>query len=200
MPNFDLYAKALNEKALKTEDNEHMSSHLDIFVKHIKTEYATTLGKINNLTSNEEITFDLLWAILVPRTILYTTCRFTGEQQAVRLKHAERDTLRNGVRAWVIHVEYVEYNEEFHAEEAIRKTPKFGFTTSASLSIPIFAGAAKITSLPHYPIKYCPQADDLMGKLVARGRKWCALQGAHHLRYFKGTCVNRHLEKVYVCP
>lgn len=197
LPDFKVYATALRMKENKTEDDKSMSSHLDFFLDYMRTEHASTLSIISNLLAHNEITFDLLWAVLVPRTIIYTKCRITGEPRAVRLTHAERGTTCNGVPCWDVEGEYVEYNERCHDEKAAGNTPRFGFANSTSLSILIFDGAAKIASLPHYPITYHPQVDQLKVLLVERGRKWCALQGVHHM-HFKGMGVNRYSGKYNV--
>lgn len=107
-----------------------------------------------------------------------------------------RDILQ-GMPCWDFEAEYVEYNENYHMEHSDPDVPKFGLARSPTLSIPIFYGTAKISSLPHYPIKYHPQVDGIKARLIERGRKWCALQGVHH-KYFKGTGVDQNSVKYNV--
>lgn len=198
MPAFKSYASALHGKENKSEDDERMSSHLDFFLNYMQTEHATMLRTITGHTDRHEIIFDLLWAILVPRTIIYSACPVTGVSRAVRLKHAKRMTI-DRERCWAIEGEYVEYNEKCHAEKATRKQPKFGISRLTHLFIMEFDGVAKITSLPHYPIRYHSQVEQRKEELVERGRKWATLQGAH-LMHFKGTGMKNRSEKVFVCP
>lgn len=197
LPEFEAYATALRVKGDKTENDETMSSHLDFFLDYIRTEHASTLDTLSNLLAHDEITFDLLWALLVPRIVFLTLSPITGEWRAVRLLHAERGTLCSGIPCWDFEAEYVEYNEDYHMEHSAPDVPKFGLERSPTLSIPIFDGAAKISSLPHYPMKYHLQVDGIKARLIERGRKWCALQGVHH-KYFKGAGVDQNSVKYNV--
>lgn len=196
LPEFDEYAARLREKDAKTEDEEVMSSHLDFFLDYIRLDNAKNLETINNLLAHDEITFDLLWVILVPRTTIYTRCIVTEEPRAFTMTHAERGT-SNGIPCWDIEGEYVEYNAKRHAEKAAPGTPKFGLATFKPVQIMIFEGAVKISSLPHYPLKFHPHAENLRTLLVERGKKWCSMQGVQH-KHFKGMGFNRYTGKYSV--
>lgn len=54
-------------------------------MEFIHKEYKRTLYRIKNLTSHGEITADLLYAIMVPRTVLLTKCPISGEPRALQL-------------------------------------------------------------------------------------------------------------------
>lgn len=197
---FKLYATALHRKEDKTEDDNLMSSHLDFFLDYIRSKGPLTFDNLCNHLKHGEITFDLIGTILVPRTIIYAKCSITEAPRALRLKQAKRSRSDDGEPYWEIEAEYVESNERCYAANTTRKTPKFGLSISSEkLVILKFYGAAKIASLPSYPIKYHPQADQLMSKLVERGRKWCELEGVHH-RHLKGTGINVRSENVFVSP
>ena len=61
-----------------------------VLLDYFRKDYRATLAKIANLTSHGEITFELLYAILIPRTILITECPVTGEPRALQLLSATR--------------------------------------------------------------------------------------------------------------
>ncbi|OCH84460.1 P-loop containing nucleoside triphosphate hydrolase protein [Obba rivulosa] len=66
-------------------------AHLDHLLDYLTATHARTLETLSSLLAHAEITFDLLWAIFIPRkTILYTLCPASGEPRAVRLLNAER--------------------------------------------------------------------------------------------------------------
>ncbi len=46
--------------------------HLAFLVDFINTEHASTLKEVKSLLANGEISFDLAWALFVPRTVMYT--------------------------------------------------------------------------------------------------------------------------------
>jgi hypothetical protein len=79
-------------------------------------------------------------------------------------------------------VEYVDYNVDAD-DDGAPSGPRFGLASLPGLEIPSFKGAAKISSLPVYPVKYYRGWDDLKKRIIERGRKWVALQGVHHRHY-----------------
>ncbi|TDL27684.1 P-loop containing nucleoside triphosphate hydrolase protein [Rickenella mellea] len=180
-------------------------AHVSFLIDFLRTENAATLEELNSLITHDEITFDLLWALLVPRTILYTPCPITGEPRFVRLTHSEQCTRGQGMTFWRLDVEYVEYNggcgsgassPSFSANDQLGLAnsfnglggsggagPMFGLAVLPSLEIPAFKGAAKIASLPVYPKKWCHGVEELERRLIERGRRWAELDGVHHMHY-----------------
>lgn len=182
-------------------------AHLAHLTSFVASEHAATIDEVNALLAHDEITFALLWAILLPRTVLYTRCAVTGAPRAVRLVHAEQCS-RGQATFWRVDAEYVEYNVEAFAERdgggsaELAVAPPFGLANLASLEIPSFKGAAKITSLPVYPVKWYRGWESLRSRLVERGRKWVGLQGVHH-RHYNATGYHykdMKFVKLNVCP
>lgn len=66
-------------------------SALTTLLDWLHANYHSTLANIAGLVAHGEITFDLLYGILVPRTILFTRDGATGEPRCVRLLSARRD-------------------------------------------------------------------------------------------------------------
>lgn len=118
---------------------------------------------------------------MLPRTVLYTRCAITGAPRAVKLVHAEQCNRGQAVY-WRLDVEYVDYNVDAD-DDGAPSGPRFGLASLPGLEIPSFKGAAKISSLPVYPVKYYRGWDDLKKRIIERGRKWVALQGVHHRHY-----------------
>ena len=69
---------------------------VDVLIDYFRKEYRRTVASIENITSYGEITFDRLYAILVPRTILVTMNPVTKEPQALQLALANRIILGSG--------------------------------------------------------------------------------------------------------
>lgn len=185
--------------------------HLSHLVGWLATEYADTLDSLASLIAHDEITFDLMWALYIPRkTILYMTCPTTGEPRAVRLAYVEKyqkselggpsgvpvsfdpglaavlDTAGQNDYAkffWRLSVEYLE--TDVSAKEA-----RFGYAhLFGVIDVPGFSGTKKIKSLGVYPMPYYagpggPEA--LRTSLVERGRRWSAIAGGVHHLYYKG--------------
>jgi hypothetical protein len=54
--------------------NAICKEHLDLLIEHIKTTYALTTHSLFLLWESKEITYNLLWALFKPGTLVYTTC------------------------------------------------------------------------------------------------------------------------------
>lgn len=176
---------ASTDDTMSTDDDSTVAiEHLDFLIEFIKTEHDKQLEEINALLSHGEITFDLAWALFVPRTILYTACPVSGSPRAVRLIQAEKSSRPGGPgglqQFWRLDVEYMDYRPNAKGSD------QFGLANLANLEIPKFNGAMKITSLPSYPLRFYPGVEELTSRLVSRGKKWCTLQGVHH-KYYDGT-------------
>ncbi|KAH9922160.1 P-loop containing nucleoside triphosphate hydrolase protein [Amylocystis lapponica] len=225
IPELDAYAAEL-EASLPSEPADSVlhtkHAHLQHLLTYLRTTHATSLAALASLLSHDEITFELLWALFVPRkTILYILCPITGEPRAVRLVHAEWcQKVRNpgipmsaaddttgvfvgvGVVSqddqqmlWRLVVEYIEADVGAPAA-----SPAFGYARLGALDIPSFAGARKISSLPAYPIAYYPGPggpEGLKERLAERGRKWVGIAGGMHHMAYRGMAF-RWKERLYI--
>jgi hypothetical protein len=85
MHDFQRYLDDLEKKPLRGYSDALIIEHLDFFIGFMKMEYQKTLRDLKELLKQDQITFDLLWAIYRPGTVLYTKSRSTGEPMAVKL-------------------------------------------------------------------------------------------------------------------
>jgi len=174
----------LKAKANTAEDYDYIVSSVDVLVEYLRNDYRQTIASINNLTSHGEITFDLLYAVMVPRSTIVTRCPVTGEFRALQLVSA------TPAGSW--------YNlicEGIDADNS--EDPNNGGSVRTQIRILLqgFDGTVKITSLDVYPIQYHPQEAEIRCSLITRGRKWSRLAGIHHMSY-NGTAGYRHKDKV----
>jgi hypothetical protein len=68
-------------------------SHLDLLIKHIKEAYASTTQRLALLLHNGEITYDLLWALFKPNSVIYTTCPSTRKPRCIKYDFGEEKTI-----------------------------------------------------------------------------------------------------------
>lgn len=194
LPAFKRYLVDLESKNI-TKDKDLTIEHLTFFINFLNMEYAPTLQKINALTLQDEVTFDLLWTILLPRSILLTTCDITSEPRAVRLlrTYAYETSGEHYLR---LTCEYVDARMDSTPLE-----PKLGLAT-LTIDIPKFEHVMKITDLKAYPLERSPNEHKIRTELIARGRRWVNWSGVHHVVY-KGLAYNRGAEasphKLIVC-
>lgn len=197
LPSFTAYRDELTAKKYASEEEKHILSSVDVLLKFLHTDYRDTIATINNLKAHGEITFEHLYAILIPRSIFVATCAVTGEPRAFQLISYIRTSLDG---------KYV-YQLTCESVDQIDKPTSHSVTVSRVLTylhLPFFKGTVKISSLDAYPIQYHPAEDELRETLTARGRKWLSLTGIHHMQYkglgaIKGQCgLVRHSVRCFL--
>lgn len=181
LPGFQTYRDDIKTRERASEEDEHVLSTVDILIDYLRKDYRTTVAAFENLTSHGEITFDLLFALMVPRSIMVTTCPVTGEPQALQLTSATKIRTPSGFI----------YNlicEGIDGDDSDTPNAKGFCRVQSRVILPSFNGTVKLTSLDAYPIQFHPREAELKRSLIARGRKWASLTGvqAHHMHY-KGT-------------
>lgn len=181
LPQFQSYRDELKGRRDLSEEERYIIPTVDSVIDYIRKDYRATVASIENLTSHGEIKYDLLYAILVPRTIIVTTCPSTGELQALQLVSATKVCTPGGSL-------YTLICEGLDVQDSEDPATKSFFRFQTRLIIPEFKGTVKINSLEAYPIQYHPFESELKKTLIERGRKWANLTGIHHMSY-KGTAA-----------
>jgi hypothetical protein len=147
----------------------------------LEDDNSQVLKEIRSHIGQNQITFDLLWAILLSNRILYMACPITSEICCVRLVKA---TLMEGslleVPRWDLRCQFVDVNRT-------NGHTRYGFA-SITPSIEHFNGVCDISSLSIFPIKWyqLESVETLKNKLIDRGKIWEGLDGILH-RYYHGT-------------
>ncbi|OCH86747.1 P-loop containing nucleoside triphosphate hydrolase protein [Obba rivulosa] len=192
LPRFKEYQKTLSGKRDRTEEENYVLSTVGVLIDYIHKDYAATLARLASLTSKGEISYDLLYALLVPRMILVTECPTTGEPRAVQLISATKavsyyDLVCESVDAADPGLSTSNPNDGWGAppdldmQADVVERP-FGRVQHRILLFP-FADAVEISSLEAFPMQYHPAAAELKETLLRRGRKWLSLRGVHHMQY-----------------
>jgi hypothetical protein len=145
-------------------------SHLDLLIKHIKEAYASTTQRLVPLLQNGEITYDLLWALFKPNSVIYTTCPGTRKPRCIKYDFGEEKTV-DETEYFHIDGRYWDFNGEMLGE------------TELEAGITKFRGAKRINTLTLFPLEYHPDKDKVKAELMKCGRKFISLKGSHHLQY-----------------
>ncbi|KAH8080729.1 P-loop containing nucleoside triphosphate hydrolase protein [Cristinia sonorae] len=202
LPGFESYHDELKKKKGRSTEEGYILSSIAVLIEYLRKDYRSTLASIASLTTHGEITFNLLYAVMVPRTILVTECPSTGEPRALQLMSATKiltmsggfyDLLCESIDA----VDQVAQNLDSwgggggnSVEAEVKKAgggKPFGRVQNRVI-IPAFKGAVKINSLDAYPLKFHHAQSELKLKLLARGKKWVEMKGIHHMQY-KGSAA-----------
>ncbi|KAH9934528.1 P-loop containing nucleoside triphosphate hydrolase protein [Epithele typhae] len=225
LPRFEAYRDDLTRKTSRTLQDDNILKTVNALLEYLHKDYAATLSKLTNLMEHGEITFDTLFAIFVPRSILVADCPITGEPRAFELVSAQKLTaVSGGVYDLICESVDASHDEDPAAAADEDGAPAghraaFNPALSSNLAnvmslppmmhppppgndwglqrasgktfgrvqsrvfVPFFKGTVKVNSLDVYPIGYHANAGALETALVARGRKWLALRGVHHMHY-----------------
>ena len=122
------------------------------------------------LLEHGEITFDLLWTLFRPNTIVYTRCIFSEEPKCLIFDFGDEKEIKKE-KYYVLQCRYVDFNGKVFGEVA------------TNLIIPEFRGAKTITSLQIHPLQYHPEMAKIKSDLIKRGQKFTTLKGVHHCAY-----------------
>lgn len=197
-PKFEEYESALATRT-RTEEEERILASLRVLLDYMRKNYRQTLARISSLVSHGEITFDLLYAILVPGTIILNRCQITRETRALRLTTASKSITSSG-QFYNLQCEALEEfledggndNEEpteigWGDKDDASNRKRWGWV-SRTAQVWDFAGVEKINTLNAFPIQFHPDEATITSMLVARGRKWASLSGMHHV-FYRGTAA-----------
>lgn len=146
--------------------------HLSLLADFIKSKYASTTDHLIPLLENSEITYELLWALFKPNTIVYTTCLDTEKSLCIRFDMGEEKTTATGIIYFHLECRYLDSDGAVFGE------------VSAALGIAKFAGVKRIVTLAAFPFGYHPRRREMKTNLVQRGRRFVSLLGVHHLQYY----------------
>ncbi|KAF5581757.1 TOB3 (member of AAA-ATPase family) [Fusarium pseudocircinatum] len=146
--------------------------HLKILIKYLDHDFESTKESLYPMLKNGLITFELLWALWKPDTLVYATTY--GNASEPRVFKIESAHLHHSVmRGSYYHIEgkYMEFDGK-----------RFGYGNT-SVEIDGFQGAKKIKSLPCYPLEYHHNEQKLRLDLIERGKKFASLSGVHYKSY-----------------
>lgn len=197
-PQLEAHEKKLQMSVSPTEEKEAQTlDGLGTLLDWLRYNYRSTLAKIASLVAHGEITFDLLYAILVPGSLLVTRDHATGEPRCVRLLTAKRDgevysltyesvEMASPAKGSIEQDTVGEDTDESDAQKSRFAGGGRAFGKYINIIyMRIFGGTQKINKLSVYPLVYHTDPDALKAALIQRGRKWASLNGVHHV-YYRG--------------
>lgn len=167
--------QAKSEKKKKDQELSALkAAHVKVLVGYLDEDYADTKKTLYPLLQSGLITFDLLWALFKPNTIVYTTTYGSvDEPRAFKVDYALKESNFQKGTWYRVQGRYLEYDGK-----------AFGMGTM-HVEIPSFKGTHKITNLPTYPLDHHNDPIALRQQLIERGKKFIALQGMNY-RYHQG--------------
>jgi hypothetical protein len=188
--NWDELQQAASETA-KDDTDRQARSDLRLLLDTISTSSGdirldSYLKNRQALTQQQSVTFDNLWTIFVPGTLVYGK-PFQGRDQVFvvqdnttpRISWSE-DSRGMEERFWVL----LAWTYDWDGKKFKRSSLRLEFEE--------FVGARPITALPYYPLKYHDRFNDLKQELIERGKKFravCTTDADSRLYDYKGNAL-----------
>lgn len=145
---------------------EHLKLFRDVLFDELKNAIAAKL----DLVKNGVITFEFLWTIFEPQTLVYGNS--DGKECVFKLNSSHTATdQRRGLDFLQLDVWSVDWDGT-----------KFGQHTTYLQNYE-FSGTTPITSLQAYPLEFHPEKEQLIRRLVLRGKLFERFAGYHYKAY-----------------
>lgn len=173
---FYAYRDSLVTKKPRSEYDNHVLTSVNLLLSSLESDYQNTVATIKNLKLHREMTFDLLYSILVPRSLIVTQCAITGLPRLFKLISSMR-VLVDSLPCYQLNCQSVDL-----IDRPVTQTVGVGKVCTTIL-IGFFKGTVKIDSLDAYPICFHPDQGKLQEMLIERGKKWKGLIGIHHMQF-----------------
>lgn len=183
------YVDSLNNDSTgwKRKEKKEMTTkakHLKVMVRWLDKDFAETKKTLYPMLENNQITYDLLWALFKPNEIAYTSTYGDNEEgRAFRMDFSTKESSFMRGSWYNIEGKYLEYDGKV-----------FGLGTIHA-EVASFQGVRKISSLECYPLQYHKNPDKLREALIERGKKFVQLQGMSY-KYHKGMAYTKRKKQV----
>ncbi|THU96035.1 P-loop containing nucleoside triphosphate hydrolase protein [Dendrothele bispora CBS 962.96] len=170
------YRDGLAEKKDKSDLDKYVLSSLNVLLDSIHKDYENTITFIKRLRAHREITYDELYAIFVPRTILVARCAVTHLPRLFKLVSWNQASVE-GRPHFQLNVEAIDL-----VDKTVTQSVAVG-KVQATILIREFEGTIPIDTLDVYPLKYHTEPALLRDTIIKRGKKWVDMIGVHHKQY-----------------
>ncbi|KAI2882991.1 hypothetical protein CBS11852_9374 [Aspergillus niger] len=152
------------EEKQKENPNQQLINDIGTALQFVEEDFAAQISSLKSLMSENQITWDLLWAIFPPKEVIISP-RFglMSEEQAFNLKMSSYQSRPNGQQYFSASANVIKHDGQ-----------DFGKATM-ELEIDKYDGARTITSLNFFPLRYHDEESAVRERLIARGRKFVAL-------------------------
>ncbi|ORY60273.1 P-loop containing nucleoside triphosphate hydrolase protein [Pseudomassariella vexata] len=157
------------EKLRLEEQDQDTKKHLDMLYSILSEEILPHIEAMKDLTKNNVISFNYLWAIFAPNMEVYTK-HLDGQDRIVSLRDSRYGASMSG-EFFSLECRYIDCDGS-----------SFGYV-STSLEIGAFDGVKKLVDLDAIPSHLYPDVERLVDRLHARGEKLEQLNGFHHMSY-----------------
>ena len=161
--------------------DSHVLSSVDLLVSTLNADYGSTISKIARLLAHGEITSDLIYVILIPRTLFTLRHHDNRLRRTVELMTVRRGdgTQAEDPSTYFLHCESI---------DQVNHTARMGRIQETWL-LPKFEGTRNIQDLGIFPLKYLSHENAYRKIATDTGIKWAALHAGVHHKQYNGVAV-----------
>ena len=153
--------EALRKAEQQPEPDSNLVEDLTATVEFIQEEYGVATENHDSLTRAGEITWDLLWTLFKPGSLVYHYHTLTDQDQILRFRSMNKVKDRGVVRT---------HKWQFQCDTVGHDGYKFGLVKETrNLTIEPFEGTRKITQLTLFPLEFHSSASEIRRKALIRG-------------------------------
>jgi len=143
-------------------------------VDFTKTTYHSTAQRLLSLLENDEITYNLLWALFTLNSMVYTTCFGIDKPRCVMYDVGEEQETSTRLKYYKMECRNLDYDDQMFEEASI------------NLAIVKFRGKRRISTLNAFPLRYHSDEQGMKAQFVQCDRKFVFMLEAYH-RHCRGT-------------
>ncbi|EIW53171.1 P-loop containing nucleoside triphosphate hydrolase protein [Trametes versicolor FP-101664 SS1] len=177
LPQFEQYRDGLRAKSNRTSEETTVMKTVDVLIDYLRTDYKGTIAKVANLTAHGEITFDTLFALFVPRSIVVSECPTTGEPRAFQIVSASK------IKSTIVGGMYDLICESVDAFDDANESGSYGAYGAASFNP---AAGPNGGFMPYIPTPPGMNPEDAEMQRAA-GKSFGRVQNRIFVSHFKGT-------------
>ncbi|KAK1235038.1 hypothetical protein PQX77_001747 [Marasmius sp. AFHP31] len=157
---YDELEKRLQQERIKPCRDDELINDIEAAIQFIEEDFSDVIPNLEELLNrHQQITYELLWAIFKPNTLIYHFHALTEQDQILLVQSLDYERTSEGNYAGI-------YCRIIHNDGV-----SVGYTHEY-LKIDEFSGAQKVLALPTYPLDYHPDKVALRERVIKRGKKF----------------------------
>ena len=166
----------INDEEAKDTPNKGLIDDISTALEFIDEDFGNTILSLASLSEHDEITFDLLWTLFPPRTVVFTKKNEMNEPQALRFQTGSYETRQDRSEYFSLKCSMINHDGQ-----------DFGWGDHW-LEINGFEGAKKTYTLSALPLSLHPEKEAMRNQLIDRGRKYIQMLEPT-CREYNGTAI-----------
>lgn len=174
------YRKEIRTAGRQLAKNSEAAKHFELFQYFMRDALAPTIAAYLECEERGLITYDLLWTLFRPGTIVFAMNGSKPHAFKVTGSAGHFDRVVSGRNGQSIGADSPEFRLEGYSVD-LRGSTFVG--RAAILGISRFAQAKPIHELEVFPIDYHPHVDKIKAELIARGRKFESFRSHCYCEY-----------------